>query len=179
MGSWFTLLILSETWKHQEVLVLCRRQEDTSCVNTLSRLISGCHSFSSPLLCWVVEELDFWEWADLCRCLNYATHCTLGSPQEYCWKHVTAGEGDTVCPHAESVVAFALHSGTKLLLKRTLDITYIRTFKIFCDASVRDICVTTKTPARDHWENYLSMLLMWSTFCFRCSQSPCDLVSRT
>lgn len=45
--SWFTFPMPSETWMHQEVLVLCRRQEDASCVNTTSRLIGGC---DQPLL---------------------------------------------------------------------------------------------------------------------------------
>lgn len=62
--SWFTLPNPAETWVHQEVLVLCREQDDTSCTNTISRLISGCDSLSS-LLCWVTEALDFWEWVNL------------------------------------------------------------------------------------------------------------------
>lgn len=42
---------------HQEVLALCRGQEDISCRNILYRLIGGYDSLSSDLLCWVIEEL--------------------------------------------------------------------------------------------------------------------------
>lgn len=62
--SWFTLPNPTETWMHQEVLLLSREQEDTSCTNTICRLING-DSLSSPLLCWVAEALDFWEWVNL------------------------------------------------------------------------------------------------------------------
>jgi len=49
---------------HQEVSALCRAQEDT-CRNVIYRLIGGYSRFSSALLCWVVEELVFWEWVNL------------------------------------------------------------------------------------------------------------------
>lgn len=126
--------------------VVCRRQ-DTSCVNTISRLISGCDSLSFPLLCRGARFLGMGKSLQMPH-LCHSLHTWVTS--RVLVKTCHGGEGSLILSVCRICHGICFAQWHKTSLEKDLDMPWIGTIKICHDASVRDIC-GTKTPAKHHW----------------------------
>lgn len=95
----------------QDVLALCRGQEDVSCRNVIYRLTGSYDSLPSALCCWVVEKLVVWEWVSLSEGASSMPLTEGFDSYVSTGENALDWEGDAF--PAESILAFALHRAMK------------------------------------------------------------------